>query len=134
MRPARMCAIAAVAAEIPLIAMFAPAPAAGDEATSSTTGRRRLPSTSPTTPPPSATRKHQPASRTSSIDPQRMEVLRVRQTGWMDSLFEPAEETGPAGAPAGAPLAARMRPGDLSEFVGQERLLSPGSALRTAIE
>jgi putative ATPase len=52
----------------------------------------------------------------------------------VDSLFEPAEETGPTGAPAGAPLAARMRPRDLSEFVGQERLLAAGSALRTAIE
>ena len=61
-----MCAIAAVPAATALIAMFAPAPAAGEEATSSTTGRRRLPSTSPTSPPPSATRKHQTASRASS--------------------------------------------------------------------
>jgi putative ATPase len=33
-----------------------------------------------------------------------------------------------------APLATRMRPRTLDEFVGQERLLGPGSALRTAIE
>lgn len=33
-----------------------------------------------------------------------------------------------------APLAARMRPTTLDEFVGQEHLLSSGSALRTAIE
>jgi putative ATPase len=33
-----------------------------------------------------------------------------------------------------APLAVRMRPRDLDELVGQEHLLEPGSALRTAIE
>ncbi len=32
------------------------------------------------------------------------------------------------------PLAARMRPATLDEFVGQEHLLEPGSALRSAIE
>jgi putative ATPase len=53
----------------------------------------------------------------------------------MDSLFDPAEtETAIAGPPEGAPLAARMRPTTLDEFVGQEHLLSRGSALRTAIE
>ena len=37
--------------------------------------------------------------------------------------------------PAGeAPLAVRMRPRSLGELVGQEHLLGPGSALRTAIE
>src|SRR5829696_1433747 len=45
----------------------------------------------------------------------------------------------PAQAPdavevAGQPLAARMRPQSLGEFVGQEHLLGRGSALRTAIE
>ena len=35
---------------------------------------------------------------------------------------------------AGQPLAARMRPRSLGEFVGQEHLLARGSALRTAIE
>ncbi len=35
---------------------------------------------------------------------------------------------------ASAPLATRMRPRNLDEFVGQERLLAPGSALRRAIE
>jgi putative ATPase len=48
-------------------------------------------------------------------------------------------EDSPAGAttavPAGdLPLAARMRPASLGEFVGQDHLLSRGSALRTAIE
>ncbi len=32
------------------------------------------------------------------------------------------------------PLAARMRPESLDEFIGQEHLLAPGKALRTAIE
>jgi putative ATPase len=36
--------------------------------------------------------------------------------------------------PAGAPLAARMRPASLAEFVGQAHLIGPGSALRAAIE
>jgi putative ATPase len=36
--------------------------------------------------------------------------------------------------PADLPLAARMRPASLGEFVGQEHLLGRGSALRTAIE
>src|SRR5450759_12046 len=33
-----------------------------------------------------------------------------------------------------APLAARMRPRTLDEFVGQEHAVGPGTALRTAIE
>lgn len=36
--------------------------------------------------------------------------------------------------PAGAPLAARMRPQNLDEFVGQTHLVGAGSALRSAIE
>ncbi|HEX4114983.1 MAG TPA: replication-associated recombination protein A [Solirubrobacteraceae bacterium] len=53
----------------------------------------------------------------------------------MDSLFDPADaEAGTTPAPDTAPLAARMRPTTLDEFVGQEHLLSSGSALRTAIE
>ena len=53
----------------------------------------------------------------------------------MDSLFDPTEtEAGAANPSEAAPLAARMRPSTLDEFVGQEHLLSEGSALRTAIE
>src|SRR5690349_1205668 len=53
----------------------------------------------------------------------------------MDSLFDPAEtETATTGPSEAAPLAARVRPSSLEEFVGQEHLLGPGSALRTAIE
>jgi len=66
----------------------------------------------------------------------------------MDSLFDhdagrsaPAGGSGdslapaaPAGDAAEQPLAVRMRPRSLEEFVGQSHLLAPGSALRTAIE
>ncbi|MCW3067237.1 MAG: ATPase central domain protein [Solirubrobacterales bacterium] len=53
----------------------------------------------------------------------------------MDTLFEPPEEPRrEEAAPPGAPLAARMRPLELDDVVGQEHLLGPGSALRTAIE
>ena len=48
-------------------------------------------------------------------------------------MEEPA--SGPDAADGAAqPLAARMRPRSLGEFVGQEHLLGRGSALRTAIE
>jgi putative ATPase len=64
----------------------------------------------------------------------------------MDTLFEPVEP--PRGQAAGSgtsgaslqdsqenrPLAARVRPLHLEEFVGQTHLLGEGSALRTAIE
>jgi len=62
----------------------------------------------------------------------------------MDSLFDsdPATRRGPGEAPAepaaalagSQPLAARVRPGTLEQFVGQRHLLAPSSALRTAIE
>jgi putative ATPase len=55
----------------------------------------------------------------------------------MERLFgndEPAG-TATAGEPSEyAPLATRMRPHTLDEFVGQQGLLAPGSALRRAIE
>lgn len=43
-----------------------------------------------------------------------------------ESLFE--------ARPGDAPLAARMRPRTLDEYVGQEHVLAPGSALRRSIE
>jgi len=52
-------------------------------------------------------------------------------------LFEiapPSSESGDEPLPAGAPLAARMRPRALDEFVGQQRIIGPGTALRTAAE
>jgi putative ATPase len=51
----------------------------------------------------------------------------------MSSLFEPPEPDA-ATVRAGAPLAARMRPGTLDDFVGQGQLLHEGSPLRIAIE
>jgi len=51
----------------------------------------------------------------------------------MERLFDPPEEDRPDRAPGG-PLAARMRPAVLEEFVGQGHLLGEGSALRTALE
>ncbi len=54
----------------------------------------------------------------------------------MERLF--GEDETPSVAPAAtlpdAPLATRMRPRTLEEFVGQDRLLAPGSALRRALE
>src|SRR5215216_907466 len=56
----------------------------------------------------------------------------------MERLFdapdEPPEDARVAAPPATGPLAARMRPRTLAEFVGQEHLLGEGSALRTALE
>lgn len=49
----------------------------------------------------------------------------------MRDLFDDAAERS---LEAGAPLAARMRPRTLDEFVGQEAALGPGTVLRTAIE
>ena len=55
----------------------------------------------------------------------------------MDRLFGEQDAPPSAGSAAtlpDAPLATRMRPHTLEEFVGQDRLLSPGSALRQAIQ
>jgi putative ATPase len=50
------------------------------------------------------------------------------------SLFDASPLAAPAASKAGAPLAERMRPHTLDEFVGQEHLLAPGKPLRVAIE
>ncbi len=54
----------------------------------------------------------------------------------MERLFDTHEQTGRrTSVPAAEmPLATRMRPRALDEFVGQEHLLHPGSALRAAID
>jgi putative ATPase len=60
----------------------------------------------------------------------------------MDTLFSEDSDASSGnqkdkepGSPAGArPLAVRVRPRGLEDFVGQGHLLAPGSALRTAIE
>jgi putative ATPase len=54
----------------------------------------------------------------------------------MDRLFgeDPPPGPGRSATLPDAPLATRMRPHTLEEFVGQDRLLAPGSALRRALE
>ena len=59
----------------------------------------------------------------------------------MQDLFEEedvdpllATNVGVAGVNKAAPLATRMRPRSLEEFVGQEHILGPGKLLRRAIE
>jgi putative ATPase len=47
---------------------------------------------------------------------------------------EPPDTAAPAADMAAAPLAARMRPRTLDEYVGQEHILAPGKALRELIE
>src|SRR5688572_15479089 len=57
-----------------------------------------------------------------------------------DDLFStPAEPPAPSAVPkerglSSAPLAARMRPRTLDEFIGQDHILAPGQLLRRAIE
>jgi len=54
----------------------------------------------------------------------------------------PSRGSGPGGgevslfsrAEAAQPLAARLRPRTLDEYVGQEHILGPGKSLRQAIE
>lgn len=52
----------------------------------------------------------------------------------MQDLFQTADEPNEEAVTASAPLAARMRPRTLEEFVGQEHILAPGKLLRRAIE
>jgi putative ATPase len=54
----------------------------------------------------------------------------------MNTLFDPDPGNQPTDrrSESEAPLAVRVRPSSLQEFVGQSHLLGPGSALRTAIE
>src|SRR5690242_19413874 len=80
-----------------------------------------------------------PSSRRSAR-PRRTRLTEPDTSG-MDQLF--SSDPVPASAPTAeaarvaarhAPLAARMRPRTLDEFVGQDRLLAAGSGLRRAIE
>src|ERR1700748_1402083 len=52
----------------------------------------------------------------------------------VQDLFTEQEETDLEGAGEAAPLATRMRPRSLEEFVGQDHILAPGKLLRRAIE
>ncbi len=53
-------------------------------------------------------------------------MSRRREAGGGESLFQAARDT--------RPLAARMRPRSLDEFVGQAHLLAPGAAFRLGLE
>jgi putative ATPase len=55
---------------------------------------------------------------------------------FVQDLFTEEDRDSVKGNPpqAGAPLATRMRPRSLNEFVGQEHILAPGKLLRRAIE
>ncbi|HWY50381.1 MAG TPA: replication-associated recombination protein A [Chthoniobacterales bacterium] len=55
---------------------------------------------------------------------------------FVQDLFTEEDRDSVKGNPpeAGAPLATRMRPRSLDEFVGQEHILAPGKLLRRAIE
>ena len=50
----------------------------------------------------------------------------------MQDLFD--EQADVEAIDSAAPLATRMRPRSLEEFVGQEHILAPGKLLRRAIE
>src|ERR1700751_399801 len=52
----------------------------------------------------------------------------------MDDFFAEGEPAPGDPVQANAPLAARMRPESLEEFVGQDHILGPGKLLRRAIE
>ena len=52
----------------------------------------------------------------------------------MHDLFAREEPDAVAKIDSAAPLATRMRPRSLDEFVGQEHILGPGKLLRRAIE
>jgi putative ATPase len=52
----------------------------------------------------------------------------------VQDLFTEEESSDLEGAGTDAPLATRMRPRSLDEFVGQEHILAPGKLLRRAIE
>ena len=58
----------------------------------------------------------------------------AREDNPMERLFDPPEKRPDHRPSPDGPLAARMRPPTLDEFVGQEHLLGEGSALRAALE
>jgi len=67
------------------------------------------------------------------LPPATADGARSQADGTADAQPPPHERWTDDPVPQ-APLAARMRPSSLDEFVGQRELLAPGSALRRAIE
>src|SRR5437764_7611802 len=80
-----------------------------------------------------------PASRC-RLQRERTHIYRCAQPALavhfhaMHDLFAKTEAENMERISAAAPLAARMRPRTLDEFVGQEHILAPGKLLRRAIE
>src|SRR5438270_2037467 len=68
-----------------------------------------------------------------SGSPVRNRLSRVH-TCSMEPLFETGGAAAGVKSRADAPLATRIRPATLDDFVGQDRLLATGAALRIAIE
>jgi putative ATPase len=78
--------------------------------------------------------KQRPAEYSAEISPTCVELSPgTAETRKMDDLFGVAEPE-EAGIDSGAPLAARMRPRSLDEYVGQHHILGAGKLLRRAIE
>ena len=63
-----------------------------------------------------------------------MRDVRIVVNFFVHDLFSEAESENIEKANRAAPLATRMRPRSLEEFVGQEHILAPGKLLRRAIE
>jgi putative ATPase len=66
-----------------------------------------------------------------------MDLFEQKKPGRKDTVQTDAFQTDAVGSDAvqtDAPLADRMRPRTLDEFIGQERILGPGTVLRRAIE
>src|SRR5262249_30875442 len=76
-----------------------------------------------------ARRRQQPAV---PLATRRCMILTRRGFSFVQDLFEEPQDTETANTTA--PLATRMRPRSLEEFVGQEHILAPGKLLRRAIE
>ena len=58
----------------------------------------------------------------------------VRRSAWAAPSYSTRWAAAEAAVDSAAPLATRMRPRSLDEFVGQRHILAPGKLLRRAIE
>ncbi len=67
-------------------------------------------------------------------DPAEEDARRASDTRARESNSRRGSANGQHTGADSRPLAARIRPSALEEFVGQGHLLAPGSALRTALE
>src|SRR4029079_13231710 len=72
------------------------------------------------------------ATARGTVAARRCAILSRSVFSFVQDLFEEAQEL--EAANTAAPLATRMRPRSLEEFVGQEHILAPGKLLRRGIE